>query len=992
MKLKNVVNDAYNCFCSLLILLSCFYGDVNAQLVSTVAGSAGVSGFIDGSGLTSRFDNPSGIACDKSGNIYIADRLNNSIRKLSISGIASTIAGNGAIGGTDGSGSAATFYEPKAIACDTAGNIYVADTRNYKIRKITPQGIVTTVAGQGTFGTTNGPAAVAQFGFPTGICVTPDGSTIYVADHNTHVIRKIYNGQVSDLAGIAYIAGSDDGNNLIATFNHPSGIELDNNGSIIVADEWNNKIRSVNSAGDVITIAGSGTNGSNDGSPGTATFNSPLDVTVDNLGNIFVADGFNNIIRKIEYSTSAVSTYAGTAGVTGSTDGLGSVASFNNASGVSYCPPNHTLYISDESNQLIRKITNQSAIQISLTTTANNNTVCFGDSIPVNANTPGLSNYTFSVGSVLIAANSSGIVNLPPLSTGTHSITAYATDVNGAVATSQPLSITVTSPFIPTVSPSGNITFCSGDSILLTAQSGTAYLWTDGSTTQNIYINSAGSYIVTVTNAAGCKGYSPMVTAVVSLQQPAVITPSGSTTICASDSTLLTASAGLSWLWSNGATTQSIFAVAGSHTVSVTNAGGCSAISAPVIISNYPGSQAVITPAGPVTIIQGDSITFSANTASAWLWSNNATTQSIVVSNSGIYTVSILSANGCQSLTSVQVNLVTSQQLLSATGPTTFCQGNNVILQSFFAQGNQWYFNGIPMPGETNQQLTAIDSGYYLVAAFQNSNWYFSDSLLVTVNSSPQVATVSDTSVCTGTSPMLMAQADPGTTITWYDLDIGGTLLNTGNIFPSNALYFYTTYYVEVTAPNGCTAIDRSPINISVNPLPEADFQYSVTSQSGSYSVSFQNSSLGANTFTWYFNDSTGQDTTTLVHPTYIYNSTGNYDVLMVATNGYGCVDSVLKRIIVGGGGDLFIPTTFTPNNDGINDLFRVRGKNIITRDMKIYDQWGKMIFETGESRPYWDGFIFGEVVQNGTYIYKVLLSKLNAEDELVSGTITVIK
>lgn len=992
MNWKKMMNDACNQFTSLLMLLLCFSGSANAQLVSTISGSPGVSGFVNGSGTISRFNNPNGVACDKNGVIYIADLLNNSIRKLTSNGTASTIAGNGAAGGADGNGISASFYEPKAIACDTAGNIYVADTKNYKIRKITPQGVVSTVAGQGTFGTTNGPAAVAQFGYPTGICVTPDGSTIYVADHNTHVIRKIFNGQVSDLAGIAYIAGSDDGNSTIATFNHPSGIDLDNSGNIIVADEWNNKIRSVSASGNVVTLAGSGANGSIDGSPGIAMFNSPGDVTVDNNGNIFVVDGYNNNIRKIENSSSFVSTYAGTAGVTGSANGIGTAASFNNATGISYCAADHALYIADAANQIIRKITNLSATQINLTTTAGNNTVCYGDSIPLSANTPGLTNYTFSDSNVMIAASNTGFISIPPLAAGIHTITAFGTDMNGAVAMSQQLSITVTSSFLPTITPSGTITFCNGDSLQLTTQAGVSYLWTGGGTTQSVFINSSGSFMATVTNAAGCKGYSAAVITVVTQAQPAAITPSGPTTICASDSLLLTASAGTSWLWSNGATSQSIYAVAGNHTVTITDSGGCISLSPPVSISNYAGSQAVITPSSPVIIIQGDSILLTAGAANSYLWSNNAITQSIVIYNGGSYTVSITTAGGCQSVASTQVNMITTQQLISASGATTFCQGNNVVLQSFFNQGNQWYFNGIPLPGETNQQLTAIDSGYYQVAAFQNSHWIFSDSILITVNSAPQVALVNDTTVCSGTSPQLEAIADAGTTIDWYDLDIGGTLLNTGNIFQPNPVYLFTTYYVEVTASNGCKAIDRAEMNISVNPLPVADFQYVITQQSGAYSVAYQNLSQGANNFAWYFTDSTGQDTSILAQPSYIYNNVGTYNTLLIATNAYGCIDSVSKKIIIGGTNDWFIPTTFTPNNDGHNDIFRVRGKNIITRDLKIYDQWGKMLFETGERNPFWDGFVFGEVVQNGTYIYKILLSKPKAEDELVSGTITVIR
>ena len=966
----------------------------NAQFVVTVAGNSGQAGFVDGPGASARFSAPHGIACDHNGNIYIADRFNNSIRKINSSGTVSTFAGTGSVGGTDGPGSAASFYEPRAVACDSSGNVYVADTRNYKIRKITPSGVVTTIAGTGTFGTTNGPALVSQFGFPTGICVTPDGTTIYVADHNTHVIRKIFNSQVSDLAGIAYIAGSNDGNNSTATFSHPVGIHLDNNGNILVADEWNNIIRQVSPSGNVVTIAGKGIAGSADGPAATATFNYPEDVSTDNNGNIYITDGGNNTIRKINIGTAMVSTYAGTAGVVGSADGTGAAASFNSAIGISYSPFNHAIYITDAGNETIRKIAGLSSVTITLTTPAVNNTVCFGDSIVLNATTSGFTAYNFMEVNQTSGSSVNGIVTIAPLSAGLHSFTCNASDINGLMAFSQTLSITVLPAFTPGVTPLGSVSFCNGDSLLLSAQAGTSYLWSNGATAQNIYITNAGAYSVTVVNMSGCDGVSASINASVNPGPSAVITPTGSTTVCAGDSVLLNASAGASWLWSNGATTQSIYAIsAGNYTVNVSDAGGCSTSSTPIAISNYAGSQAVISPAGVITIVQGDSVVLTSNAASTYLWSNNETTQSIVVNNNGVYTVTISTANGCQSVSSsVQVIVITTQQLISSTGVTTFCEGGSVLLQSFFSQGNQWYFNGLPLAGETNQQYLATDSGYYQVAVFQNNNWIYSDSLFVTVNSAPQVATVSDTVVCSGIAPFIEALSEPGTTIDWYDQDIGGTFIGGGSIIQCPALFQSTTFYAEVTAPNGCKASDRAALYIQVNLSPAADFAYTVSQQGSSYVVLFQNLTQAASAYTWYFNDTTGQDSSSLQQPTYTFNTAGTYDVTLVASNTYGCIDSINKQIIVGIAEGWFIPTTFTPNNDGHNDVFRVRGKTVQSKDLKIFDQWGSMIYEDGNNNPVWNGMVNGQTVQNGTYIYKVMLSKPNAESEQVTGIITVIK
>lgn len=985
-----------HCSSRVILLMAMIFCFVNArsQNVSTVAGAAGIAGFVDGQGQAARFSNPNGIACDKNGNIYIADRNSNCIRKINSIGFVSTIAGTGAIGGTDGPGTTATFNEPQAVACDTLGNIYVADTKNYKIRKITSSGNVTTFAGSGTFGTTNGPVLIAQFGFPTGICTTPDGNIVYVADHNTHVIRKIFNGQVSDLAGNAYIAGFADGNGTAASFSHPVGIDIDNNGNIVVADEWNNKIRQVSPSGNVTTIAGTGAGGNTDGPATAATFNLPTDITVDDNGNIFVADAANNTIREIITGTLTVTTYAGIAGITGSADGPASSASFNSPNGISFCNVNHAIYVSDAANSTIRKITKVSSTTLNLFTTANNNTVCYGDSILLNAATNGFSGFTFMEGSTVVGSSNSGIITLPPFSAGQHSFTCYASDAGGAIANSQQLTITVSPQFIPTIVSSGSTTFCNGDSIMLTAQQGLAYLWNTGNTTQNIYINTGGPYSVTVTDQSGCTGISTVINATASAGPISVITPAGATQVCAGDSVLLNSGSGALWLWSNGATTQSIITtIPGNYIVTITDVAGCKTASTPLTITNFVGSQATISPTGIFTIVQGDSIVLSSSAASSYAWSNNATTKNIVVYNSGIYTVSITTINGCHAVSNpVQVIVITKQQLISATGAVIFCQGGSVTLQSFFSQGNQWYFNGLPLIGETNQQLTATDSGYYQVSAFQNNHWVFSDSLLVTVNSSPQDAVVNDTAVCSGTAPLIEAKSDAGTTVTWYNQDVGGTLLGTGNSFQCVPLLQNSTLYAEVTSANGCKAIDRAALNVTVNPSPIADFQFTVSQQAGNYVVLFQNLTSSADAYSWVFNDTTIQSNSVQDQPTHDYQAPGTYNVTLVASNSYGCIDSTNKKISVGITGDWFIPTTFTPNNDGHNDLFRVRGKNIVTKDIIIYDQWGSKIYEADESNPLWNGTVNGETVQNGTYIYKIKLSKLNAEDEVVTGTITVIK
>ncbi|MFM7822970.1 MAG: SMP-30/gluconolactonase/LRE family protein, partial [Bacteroidota bacterium] len=222
---------------------------VSAQNVYTVAGMAGISGSSNGQGTSASFNNPYGVASDSQGNLYVANRFGNTIRKIDPSGNVTTYAGTGTPGATDGAASTATFNEPWGVTCDSLGNVYVADTRNYKIRKISASGQVTTVAGIGTSGVTNGIAALAQFSYPTGIATTPNGSIIYVSDQMTHTIRKIENGQVSTFAGTSYSIGSNDGQGLMAKFYNPNGLAIDAAGNIYVADESNHKIRKITPSG-----------------------------------------------------------------------------------------------------------------------------------------------------------------------------------------------------------------------------------------------------------------------------------------------------------------------------------------------------------------------------------------------------------------------------------------------------------------------------------------------------------------------------------------------------------------------------------------------------------------------------------------------------------------------------------------------------------------------------------------------------------------------
>ena len=274
-----------------------YISTVSTSTVSTLAGS-GEFGFAEGTGTSAQFWGPYGVAVDASGNVYVADEGNHRIRKITPTGTVSTLAGSGTAGFADGSGTDAQFYYPLGVALDASGNVYVADKVNHRIRKITPTGTVSTLAGSGTAGFADGGGTAAQFYSPYGVAVDASGN-VYVADAVNHRIRKITSsGTVSTLAGSG-TAGFADSDGTNAQFNNPFGVAVDASGNVYVADRLNHRIRKITATGMVSTLAGS-IYGSADGAGTNAQFSSLEGVAVDASGNVYVADALNSRIRKIQ--------------------------------------------------------------------------------------------------------------------------------------------------------------------------------------------------------------------------------------------------------------------------------------------------------------------------------------------------------------------------------------------------------------------------------------------------------------------------------------------------------------------------------------------------------------------------------------------------------------------------------------------------------------------------------------------------------------------
>jgi len=335
------------------------------NIITTVAGN-GTGGYNGDGGFATNANlaGPDDVAVDASGNLYIVDYTTNVVRKVDANGMITTVAGNGDWGYTGDGGLAtnATFNGPDGIAVDASGNLYIADSGNTVIRKVDPNGFITTVAGQAGrwgFSGDGGPATNATLYWPGGLAVDSTGN-LYIADTYNEVIREITtNGIITTVAGQGGIWGySGDGSAATnASLTEPAGVAVDASGNLYIADTYNQVIRKVDTNGIITTVAGNGSAGysGDDDTATNASLDNPTDTAVDVFGNLFIADFNNNVIRKVD-GNGIITTVAGngTAGYSGD-GGTATNASLNGPYGLAVGVFDN-LYIADYNNSVIRRV------------------------------------------------------------------------------------------------------------------------------------------------------------------------------------------------------------------------------------------------------------------------------------------------------------------------------------------------------------------------------------------------------------------------------------------------------------------------------------------------------------------------------------------------------------------------------------------------------------------------------------------------------------
>ncbi len=828
--------------------------ETNEAVVTTLAGN-GSTGNQDGTGTAASFSFPLDVAVDDNLNVYVADFFNNTIRKITSAGVATTFAGSGSAGSLDGTGTGAEFNSPGGIVIGSDGNLYVSDGNGHTIRKVDTNGVVTTFAGSGTAGLTDGTGTAASFQNPGGLAFDSDGN-LYIADQSNHLIRKVTPlGVVSTFAGST--EGSADGTGTSATFSFPSNIVIDDSNNLYVTGDG--LVRKISPSAEVITFAGGGNGvGGINGTGTDASFSGVRGISLDDNGNLYVATA-RGLIRKID-PNAVVTTFAGSSSDFGLVDGIGTEAKFSNSPSGLAIDKNQVLYVADQNNSAIRKIaiseqrlsgdpanqigthnvtlevsdgnggTTQQSFTVavsegfSISPSVDSNVDCNGGSdgtISANA-TGGTSPYTY------LWSNGGTSSSITGLSAGTYTVT--ATDNDGVTSTS---SNTVTEPDVLVAAAviDNNVSINSGSDGGATASAtgGTSpytYAWSNGAMNASITGAAAGTYTVSITDANGCGPATSQVT----ITEPAVLEATSvvdSNVSCNGDSdggATASATGGTSpytYSWSNAATNASITgAAAGTYTVTVTDNNGATSTSQSTITE--PAALVAASVVDSNVSINGGSdggATASATGgtgAYTYAWSNGATNASITGAAAGTYTVSITDANGCGPATS-QVT-ITEPAVLEATSvvdSNVSCNGDSDGGATASATGGTSPYTYAWSNGATNASITGAAAGTYTVTITDNNG-----ATATSQSSIIEPDALIATAVTNGNASLNGAQdgsatssATGGTTpytYAWSNAEVSSDI--TG--------LMAGTYTVTITDANGCTSTSSTIVTEPANQAP----------------------------------------------------------------------------------------------------------------------------------------------------------------------------
>lgn len=953
------------CVAAIFIFLFVFnYFSVSGQIITTVAGN-GTYGYSGNGGYATdaQLAWEIGLVTDKAGNLYIADHDNNVIRKVDKAGIITDFAGTHILGYSGDGGLAvnAELYHPARMAIDAAGNLYFTDQNAEIIRKIDNAGIITTIAGLQPDGYSGdgGPLGDARFLDISGISFDKSGN-MYIADYGNNVIRKVNTaGIITTLAGNGTPGFSgDNGPAVNAQLSSPYAVEVDNNGNIYIPDNGNHRIRKVNPSGIITTYVGKGSFGySGDGGPaGNATLYYPWDIGMDKYDNLFICDYGNNVIRKVDAS-GIISTYAGKGSFGYSGDGgpaieaeLGEIADVVVDDG-------GNVYVSQRTPfYVVRKINN--CLTASFTAQATDINICGGGSVYFGVAASNADAYQWQLNDGTGWVN----VNENVIYTGSNTDTLHIANATGlldsflyrCIATngcgnlfSAPAMLTVQVPLVPSITIGAtDDTICNATPVTFSANA------VNGGNAPFFQWKKNG--INTGTNSANY------------------------TDIALADGDIITCS--------------------------ITSNASCitfnNALSNAVTITVQPSLNAsvAITPSAN-NICFGSPVTFNAlpvngGISPAYQWEKNGIATGI---NNAVYTDNQLqdgdsincvlaSSQGCIANPAVKSNtividvtpVVTPAIMISANA-TAVCKGGFAVFEAKATNGGnspgyQWKINGIDAgTGSlifTNNNILqgdAISCTLTSNATCRSADNANSNTIQMSIFPQPVVSLDHNNTLCTGSNRLL--DAGPYAAYLWNDGSQSRTLsiTNTG------------IYYVTVTDNNGCKATDTANITTIIKPATGFMPADTAICNYGSLVLKAGNGFSG-----YLWSDAS-------INPTLTVSQPGDY--WLEVTDSYNCksrdtVKVAPKQCLNG----LYIPTAFTPNGDGRNDLFRpLIYENISSYHLIIYNRWGQVIFETSDVNKGWDGTYKSVKQGSGSYVWVVKIKTLNGVAETHSGTVTII-
>lgn len=551
---------------------------------------------------------------------------------------------------------------------------------------------------------------------------------------------------------------------------------------------------------------------------------------------------------------------------------------------------------------------------------------------------------------------------------------------------------------------------------------GYTYLWMPGSQTSANAVNLIpGTYTVTVTDSHNCQMTA---TAIVNNIPGVIATVSGTTNVTCNGvcdgAASVTASSGTppyTYLWSGGQNTAAVTGLcAGTYSCVVTDAVGCTSSVTSIIITQPTPVFVDAFPPGP-TICIGQSATLTASATGGTVgagytynWTSPAFTGnpyivSPVTPGSHTYTVSVTDGNGCVSQNSPSITVTVRPPLTAtASNDENICNGNSVLLTAVAGGGDgtytyTWSPGGTTAASSSFSVSPSVTTNYTVTVADGCTSLPATDVVQIVVKPVPTINFSS--SALSGCAPLCVNLTDltpmSGVNVTGWNWSVDGTNYITQN--PTHCFTNAGTYSITLTDTTDFGCVSTTTVNnmITVNPMPVAEFTYDPQPASINYpQIHFSDQSINATAWSWNFADSLNLSDNESNHssPDHTYSDVGDYCVKMIVYNTPACVDSITHCLVIEPDYTIYIPNAFTPNGSGLNDEFYVKGENIESLDMKIYDRWGNLIFHSTDINKHWNGSYMNgtEVAQQGVYVYVINIRDKMREKHQYIGHVTIVK